>query len=119
MKGESKLEQCFPTLGHSEPTMPDITSFIPKDGAISGMTVVLVGLVLASGLALKLVPTWLDHRLKKAQTDSKKPDCLPRYLALEEQAKLTARLLGDAEKRATVLEARVSVLEQKEESHDP
>lgn len=119
MKDEAKLEQGVPTMGHAEPVMPGVAEVLAKDGDISGMTVVLVGLVLASGLALKLVPAWLDHRLKKAQTDAKKPDCSGRHLALEEQVKNLTQVVAKSDERATIHETRLVALEQKEENHDP
>lgn len=112
MKGESKLEQGVPTLGHPEPTVPDVSGLVPKDGPVSGLTVVLVAMVLASGLALKLFPAWLDHKTKKAQADAKRPECAPRHLALEEQVQVVAE-------RVTILGARLGALEQKDENHDP
>jgi hypothetical protein len=118
MKGESKQEQGVPTLGHPEP-LAGVSEVLAKEGPISGMTVVLVGLVLASGLALKLVPAWLDHKTKKAQVDAKKPDCSSRHVALEEQVKALTQVVTKNDERATIHETRLFALEQKEEAHDP
>lgn len=120
MKGEAKLEQGVPTMGHAEPSMPDVSALLPKDGVLSPLTVVLVGMVLASGLALKLVPTWLDHKTKKAQVDAKRPpDCSSKHLALEEQVKNLTQVVAKNDERATIHEARLIALEQKEENHEP
>ncbi len=119
MKSEAKLEQGTATMGHAEPVMPDVSGLIPKDGVLSPLTIVLVGMVLASGLALKLFPTWLDHKTKKAQADAKRPDCSTRHKIVEEQVKVQGERLSATEERATVHEARINVLEQKEENHDP
>ena len=118
VKSEAKLEQGVPTTGHAEPGMPDVSGLIPKDGVLSPLTVVLVGMVLASGLALKLVPAWLDHKTKKAQVDAKRPDCSSKHLAVEEQVKNLTQIVAKNDERATVHEARLVALEQKEDTHD-
>jgi hypothetical protein len=118
MKSEARLEQGTATMGHAEPMMPDVSGLMPKDGVLSPLTLVLVGMVLASGLALKLFPAWLDHKTKKAQADSKKPDCSTKHKLVEEQVKAQGERLSATEERATVHEARISVLEQKEEDHE-
>lgn len=118
MKSEAKPEQGTEVLGHAEPMMPDVSGLMPKDGVLSPLTLVLVGMVLASGLALKLFPAWLDHKTKKAQADAKKPDCSTKHKLVEEQVKAQGERLSATEERATVQEARLVALEQKEEDHD-
>ena len=120
MKSEAKLEQGVPTMGHAEPSMPDVSALLPKDGVLSPLTVVLVGMVLTSGLALKLVPAWLDHKTKKAQVDAKRPpDCSLKHIALEEQVKNLTQVVAKNDERVTIQEARLVALEQKEEDHEP
>ena len=119
MKNEPKHEPVVSTVGQPDAFLPGVSEVLAKDGAISGMTVVLVGLVLASGLALKLVPNWLDHKAKLAQSSNKKPGCANQHLAMEEQVRALAQRVQQAEERGTIHEARLASLEQKEEPHDP
>lgn len=118
MKNEPKNEPVVSTVGQPDAFLPGVSEVLAKDGAISGMTVVLVGLVLASGLALKLVPNWLDHKAKLAQSSNKKPGCANQHLALEEQVRELARAFSESEERATIRDARLTALEQKEEPHE-
>lgn len=119
MKSEAKLEQGTATTGHAEPVMPDVSGLIPKDGVLSPLTIVLVGMVLASGLALKLFPAWLDHKTKKAQADAKKPDCSSKHAAVEARVSAIEERIGAVEEHGRMNETRLIALEtQKDEDQD-
>lgn len=94
------------SVGSDDSQLFNLGVLMPKDGQVSSLTVVLAGLAIAGGVALKLVPPWLKSRGEMA---AKRMELKAKRLELEQKSK-DDKKEGDCNTRHLACEMRVSAL---------
>lgn len=106
------IAQAQPAATKSEVGAPaafDLSKVIPADGAISPMAATLGALAILSGVALKVVPSWLKS---KADMATKRLELKAKRMELEHEAKRDQKG-GDCASRHAAALAAVAALEER------
>jgi hypothetical protein len=107
-------EQAAPSttasVGASDDLAFDLSKVLPAGGQVSGLTVVLGGLAIAGGVALKIVPSWLRSRSEMA---AKKLELKAKRMELEQKAKKDDKRDGDCASRHASCLSAISALEER------
>lgn len=85
----------------------DLTKVLPADGVLSTPAVVLGGLAIVGGVALKVVPAWLKSRAEMA---TQRLALKARRLELEQKAKEAEQAEGSCEARHAACAASVAAV---------
>lgn len=114
-----ELHQGEPTMGHAEPATEtsavlgvegfDLSKVIPAGGQLSGPAVLLGGLAIAGGVALKVVPAWLKGRAEMA---AQRLALKAKRLELEQKAK-EQQSEGDCSTRHAACLAAIAALKER------
>jgi hypothetical protein len=109
---QSVVAQTQPTATKAEVGMPpafDLSKVIPADGAISPMAATLGALAILSGVALKVVPSWLKSQAEMA---TKRLELKAKRMELEHQSKRDEKG-GDCASRHAAALAALSAIEER------
>ena len=112
-------DEASPTMA-SQPidaAMPDLSAFLPKDGHVSSLTVLLIALVLLAGIAYRFGPAWVrshhEREMRRLELEEKKVDRDDSHEKCSAERKQLAARVDQTHDRLGVIEQRIGEAEGK------
>lgn len=112
-------DEVSPTI-RSQPidaALPDLSAFLPKDGHVSPLTVLLIALVLLAGIAYRFGPAWVRSRhereMRRLELEEKKVDRDDSHEKCSAERMQLAARVDQSHDRLGALEQRMGEAESK------